>query len=176
MDVKQVDDDYYVEYYNAAGEAIHKGVTTDIVPVRSDTIYPRYIPRPTDQRITFGLFFQDYLPMNPTFKINLGLYFGSGLPTGAPNTPLFTHTYRLPAYRRVDIGLSKQIIGGEALLPKKGFFSGFRSLWITAEILNLLSVDNTISYTWVRDFNNNMYGVPNYLTPRQINIKIGAEF
>lgn len=169
-------DDYYVESYNAAGEVIHKGITEDITAVRSDTISPGYIPRPTDQRITFGLFFQDFLPMNPTFKMNIGLYFGSGLPTGAPNTPLYTHTYRLPPYRRVDIGLSKQIIGGEALHPKKGFFGGFKSLWVTAEILNLLQVNNTVSYTWVRDVNNNMYGVPNYLTPRQINIRIGAEF
>ena len=169
-------DDSYVEYYNASGQVIHDGFTVDNVRVDSATIYPGYIPRPTDQRVTFGLFFQDYLPMNPTFKMNLGLYFGSGLPTGAPNTPLYTHTHRLPPYRRVDVGLSKQIIGGEALRPKTGFFKSFRTLWVTAEILNLLQVDNTISYTWVRDFNNNQYGVPNYLTPRQINIKIGAEF
>jgi hypothetical protein len=168
--------DHYKEYYNEAGEVIHKGITVDNVAVDSATIYPGYYPRPTDQRITFSLFFQDYLPMNPTFKMNLGLYFGSGLPTGAPNSPLYTHTFRLPPYRRVDIGLSKQIIGGEALHPKTGFFGGFRSLWVTAEILNLLQVNNTVSYTWVRDFNNNMYGVPNYLTSRQINIKIGAEF
>jgi hypothetical protein len=168
--------DSYTEYYNAAGETIHKGFTKDLIPVDSATIFPGFIPRPTDQRVTFGLFFQDFLPMNPTFKMNIGLYFGSGLPTGAPNTPLFTHTHRLPPYRRIDIGLSKQIIGGEALQPKKGFFSGFRTLWITAEILNLLQVDNTISYTFVRDINNNQYGVPNYLTPRQVNIKIGAEF
>jgi hypothetical protein len=169
-------DDQYTEYYNQSGEVIHIGYTEDPVAVDSAVIYPGYIPRPTDQRVTFGLFFQDYLPMNPTFKMNIGLYFGSGLPTGAPNTPLYTHTYRLPPYRRVDIGLSKQIIGGGALRPKTGFFSGFRSLWVTAEILNLLQVNNTISYTWVQDINNNMYGVPNYLTPRQINIKIGAEF
>ena len=167
--------DQYKEYYNASGEVIHPG-GTDMVAVDSATIYPGYIPRPTDQRITFGLFFQDYLPMNPTFKMNLGLYFGSGLPTGAPNTPLYTHTYRMPAYRRVDIGLSKQIIGGEALHPKSGFFKGFKNLWVTMEILNLLQISNTISYTWVRDFNNNQYGVPNYLTPRQINIKLGADF
>lgn len=168
--------DQYTEYYNAAGEAIHPGLTTDITAVDSAVIFPGYIPRPTDQRLTFGLFFQDYLPMNPTFKMNLGLYFGSGLPTGAPNTPLYMHTRRLPTYRRVDIGLSKQIIGGEALQPKHGFFKGFKNLWVTLEVLNLLQISNTISYTWVKDFNNNQYGVPNYLTPRQINIKIGADF
>ncbi len=168
--------DHFTEYYNSTGEVIHAGYTKDDIAVDSAVISPGYIPRPTDQRITFGLFFQDFLPMNPTFKMNLGLYFGSGLPTGAPNTPLYTHTRRLPPYRRVDIGLSKQIIGGEAMQPKKGFFKGFKSLWVTAEILNLLQIYNTISYTWVRDFNNNQYGVPNYLTPRQINLKIGAEF
>ena len=169
-------DDFYLEYYNAEGQVIHKGVTQDDVPVDTVTIYPGYIPRPTDQRVTFGLFFQDYLPMNPTFKMNLGLYFGSGLPTGAPNTPLYTHTHRIPPYRRVDLGLSKQIIGMEAIRPTKGFFKGFKNLWVTLEILNLLQISNTISYTWVKDFNNNMYGVPNYLTPRQVNIKIGADF
>lgn len=169
-------DDYYYQYYNAGGEVIHKGVTEDAVVVDSMAVFPGYIPRPTDQRITFGLFFQDFLPMDPSFKMNLGLYFGSGLPTGAPNSPLATHTFRLPPYRRIDIGLSKQIIGEESLTPKKGFFRNFTSLWVTAEILNLLQVNNTISYNWVRDINNNQYGVPNYLTPRQINIKIGAEF
>ncbi len=168
--------DQYTAYYNAKGEVIHYGYTVDNVAVDSAVIYPGYIPRPTDQRVTFGLFFQDYLPMDPSFKMNLGLYFGSGLPTGAPNTPLYTHTHRLPPYRRVDIGLSKQIIGSEAIQPKTGFFSGFRSLYVTLEILNLLSVDNTISYTYVRDVNGNSYSVPNYLTPRQLNIKIGAEF
>jgi len=168
--------DHYVEYYNASGEVIHKGFTEDAVPVDSATIYPGYIPRPTDQRITFGMFFQDYLPMNPTFSMSIGLYFGSGLPTGAPNAPLYTHTYRLPPYRRIDLGLAKQIIGGGALQPKTGFFSGFKSLWVSLEVLNLLQVNNTISYTWVKDFNNNQYGVPNYLTPRQLNVKIGAAF
>ncbi len=169
-------DDSYMAYYNAEHEEIHKGVTTDLVVKDSATIYPGYIPRPTDQRITIGLFIQDFLPMDPTYKMNIGLYLGTGLPTGATNTPLYLHTRRLPPYRRIDIGLSKQVIGPEAWQPKSGFFKGFKSMWITAEILNLLQVDNTISYTWVRDFNNNQYGVPNYLTPRQVNIKIGADF
>ena len=168
--------DFYYNKYNAAGELIRRGVTMDTKAVDSSIVYPGYIPRPTDQRITFSLFFQDYLPMDPTFKMNIGLYFGSGLPTGAPNTPFFLHKFRLPPYRRIDIGLSKRIIGNDSWTPRKGFFSGFKSLWVTAEILNLLQVNNTISYNWVRDINGNQYGVPNYLTPRQINIKIGAEF
>lgn len=168
--------DSYNQYLNQEGKVIRNGVTIDNVVADTLTIYPGFIPRPTDQRITFGLFFQDFLPMNPTFKVNLGFYFGSGLPTGAPNTPFYTHVFRLAPYRRVDLGLSKQIIGPESLRPIKGFFKGFKVLWITAEVLNMLDINNTVSYSWVRDMNNNQYGVPNYLTPRQINIKIGAEF
>jgi hypothetical protein len=138
--------------------------------------FPGYIPRPTDQRVTFGLFFQDYLPRNPSYRMNIGLFFGSGQTTGAPNTPLFTHTFRMPAYRRVDIGLSKQFAGRDARKPSGKALSKFESLVLTVEILNLLSVNNTISFNWVRDIEGNQYGVPNYLTPRQVNIKLSAEF
>ena len=30
-----------------------------------------YIPRRTDQRVNFSIFFQDYLPNDPTYKMNL---------------------------------------------------------------------------------------------------------
>jgi hypothetical protein len=169
-------DDSYYAYYNQSGERIIAGVTTDQVVADSVLVDPGFIPRPTDQRVTFGLFFQDYLPMNPTYKMNLGLYFGTGLTTGAPNTPLYKHVFRMPAYRRVDIGFAKQVIGGDAGSSSKTFFRSLKSLWITAEILNLLQISNTISYMWVRDFDGNQYGVPNYLTSRQINLKVSVEF
>lgn len=169
-------DDYYYEYYNQSGEKIIAGITTDQTVTDSVKVEPGYIPRPTDQRVTFGLFFQDFLPMNPTYKMNLGLYFGTGLTTGAPNTPLYKHVFRMPAYRRVDIGFAKQIIGREAGQSSRKFFGNIKNMWVTAEILNLLQINNTISYMWVRDFDGNQYGVPNYLTSRQINIKLSVEF
>lgn len=169
-------DDYYYEYYNQSGERIIAGVTADQVITDSLKVEPGYIPRPTDQRVTFGLFFQDYLPMNPTYKMNLGLYFGTGLTTGAPNTPLYQHIFRMSPYRRVDIGFAKQIIGNEAGSSSRTFFRSLKSMWVTVEILNLLQINNTISYMWVRDFDGNQYGVPNYLTSRQINLKLSVEF
>ncbi len=169
-------DDYYYQYYNKSGQLIKMGETEDMIPADTVTVYPGYIPRPTDQRVTFSMFFQDYLPRDPSYKMNVGIFFGTGLPTGAPNTPIHTHTKRISPYRRVDIGLAKQIIGAEAWNPSHGFFNHFKTLWVTLEILNLLQVNNTISYNWVRDFNGNQYGVPNYLTPRQVNIKLAAEF
>ncbi len=139
-------------------------------------IEPGYIPRPTDQRVNFGLFFQDYLPRNPTYKMHLNLLFGSRLPFGAPGTPRYTHTFRIPPYRRVDIGFSKQLIEAGISRHRGNVLDNFQDVWITAEIFNLLQVNNTVSYIWVADITNRLYAIPNYLTPRMLNIKIMARF
>lgn len=140
------------------------------------SIDPGYIPRPTDQRVTFSMFFQDYLPSNPTYKMSLTLIFGSGLPFGPPDSPKYTHTSRMPPYRRVDIGFSKEIIGEHSRFTDKNPLRAFKSLWLTAEVLNLLQVNNTVSYLWVTDVYGRQYAVPNYLTPRQLNVKLIARF
>jgi hypothetical protein len=137
------------------------------------------MPRPTDQWLTFGLFFQDYLPKNPTFKMNLSLLFGTGLPYSPPGSVRGRNARRMPSFRRVDIGFSKQIAGrsrdnGQTNL--KGFMRHVDDIWISLEVLNLLQVSNTISYLWVKDVNNRQYAVPNYLTPRQLNLKISVQF
>jgi hypothetical protein len=138
--------------------------------------YPGYIPRPTDQRVNFGLFFQDYLPKNPSYKMHMTLMFGSRLPFGAPGTPRYKQTLRMPPYRRVDIGFSKQIKGENSKLRPGSFFNNFKTIWLSAEIFNLLQVNNTVSYLWVTDYNNQQFAVPNYLTSRQLNIKLQVEF
>ena len=51
---------YYYNYYNAEGERIIPGYTFDQVISDSAKVEPGYIPRPADQRVYFGLFFQDY--------------------------------------------------------------------------------------------------------------------
>ncbi len=137
---------------------------------------PGYIPRPTDQRVNLSIFFQDYLPMNPTYKMSLTLLFGSSLPFGPPNSPKYKHTLRMPPYRRVDVGFSKEIIGEHTKFNPKNPFRVFNTLWLTAEILNILGVNNTVSYIWVTDIYGRQYAVPNYLTPRQINVKLIARF
>lgn len=137
---------------------------------------PGYIPRPTDQRVNFSIFFQDYLPRNPSYRMSLTLVFGSGLPFGPPNSERYQQTLRMPPYRRVDIGFSKEIIGEMTKFGPKNPFKFFKSMWITAEILNLLQVNNTVSYLWVTDIYGRQYAVPNYLTPRQLNIKLIANF
>ncbi len=168
--------DYYYDYYNQSGQLIIRGYTLDDVAVDSVRYEPGYIPRPTDQKVNFSLFFQDYLPKNPSYKMHLNLLFGSGLPFGPPKTEKYRHTLRMPMYRRVDIGFSKQLKSEEKLLPDKNFFRHFKNIWITAEVFNLLQINNTISYLWVKDVNNRQYAIPNYLTPRMLNVKLLIEF
>jgi len=135
-----------------------------------------YIPRPTDQRVNFSLFFQDYLPRNPTYKMSLTLLFGSSLRHGPPNSPRYMQTLPMPPYRRVDIGFSKEIIGEHTSFSSRNPLKAFKSLWLTAEVLNILQVENTISYLWVTDINGIKWAVPNHLTPRQLNVKLIGRF
>jgi hypothetical protein len=147
------------------------GVISDSI-----TIYPGYIPRPADQRVQFSLFFQDYIPRYPTFRVNLKLLFGTGLPFGPPNTERYRQTRRMPPYRRVDIGFSMQLIGEQTTFKGKTPLRHIKNLWLSLEVFNLLQVNNTVSYIWIKDVNNRQYAVPNYLTPRQLNLKLVAEF
>jgi len=135
-----------------------------------------WIPRPTDQRINLSIFFQDYIPHYPTWRMNLTLFYGTGIPFGPPNSPRKEQTLRIPPYRRVDIGLSKQIIGEKTSFSKKNPLRVIQSMWISLEVFNLLQISNTVSYVWVTDINNRQYAVPNYLTPRQFNLKLLATF
>ena len=138
--------------------------------------YPGYIPRPTDQILMVNLFFQDYIPKAPTWKMHLNLIFGTGLPFGPPNSERYKQTLRMPPYRRVDIGFSKQLISEITHFKKKNPLRHIRTAWISLEVFNLLQISNTVSYLWVTDVNNQMYAVPNYLTPRLINLKLNATF
>jgi len=135
-----------------------------------------WIPRPTDQRVNLAIFFQDYIPGFPTWKVALTLIYGTGLPFGPPDSPPASQTLRMPPYRRVDIGLSKQLIGEKTHFSAKNPFRVFNSMWIGLDIFNLLNLNNTISYQWITDIQGKQYAVPNYLTPRMFNLKLVAGF
>lgn len=167
--------DFYYTYRDSLGNPWYKGYSN--LPVNDSTlINPGYIPRPTDQRVTFNLFFQDYLPKIPSCKMHLNLIYGTGLPFGPPSRERYKDTLRMPAYRRVDIGFSYQLIKEERTKKDKGFFRHVKTGWLSLEILNLLAVNNTVSYTWIKDVTNRQYAIPNYLTNRQLNLKIQFRF
>ncbi len=169
-------DDRKVTYFNSDGDTIVPGFTFNNKAVDSTVVYPGYIPRPTDQRITFGMFFQDYIPKLPSCKMYLNMQFGSGLPFGPPDHERWKQVFRMPPYRRVDIGFAYEIIKESKPLPKKNPFHHFKSAFISIEVFNLLQVNNTVSYTWVTDVTGRQYAVPNYLTKRQLNVKLQVKF
>jgi hypothetical protein len=174
--MENISNDRKVTYFNSDGDTIVNGFTFNNKPVDSTVVYPGYIPRPTDQRVTFGLFFQDYIPKLPSCKMYLNMQFGTGLPFGPPDHQRWKQVFRMPPYRRVDIGFAYQIIKEEKPLPKKSPFHHFKAMFISVEIFNLLQVDNTVSYTWVTDVTNRQYAVPNYLTRRMLNLKLQVKF
>jgi len=140
-----------------------------------NTIEAGYIPRPTDQRVNFSLFFQDYIPGNLNYKMHLNMIYGSGLPFGPPKSEKYQDVLRIPDYRRVDIGFSA-ILKSEKKRSKIKFLNVINSAWISAEVFNLLDINNTVSYLWVSDVGGRQYAVPNYLTRRQVNLKLILRF
>ena len=130
-------------------------------------------PRPTDQRHTVALYVQDYIPTDPSWKLHLRILFGSGLPytppmpgkrvgsvvTQIPGTRL---SARYPAFRRMDFGATKEI-------PL-----GFTRLELTAEILNIFNVTNTVAYAWIPDAAGIWQRIPTRLTPRTLNVRLRA--
>lgn len=169
-------DNIHYEYFNKDGEEIIKGYTFDQVKADSNLIDPGYIPRPTDQLVTFGLFFQDYLPSYPAFKFNLNLQFGSGLPFGPPTHLRYQQILRMPPYRRVDAGFAYNLLKLNREIKRKNVVNYLKESWIFLEIFNLLQVQNTVSYTWIQDVTGNRYAIPNYLTNRQVNVRLQIKF
>jgi hypothetical protein len=141
--------------------------------------YSDYLARPTDQRLNFGMFFSDYLPRNKNFKMYLNLMYATGLPFSPQGKSLDpAYQMRIPDYKRVDIGFSALLLDGtKKNRPAYSFFSAFKSVWISAEVFNLLGIQNTLSYQWIQDFSSDrIYAVPNRLTARLINVKLAAKF
>ncbi len=174
---EDIKDDFYYTYYNSDGQVIVPGLTSNSTPSDSIRTEPGYIARPTDQRLTFSLFFQDYLPKLPTFKMNITLIFGTGLPFGPPGPDRYKDKLRFPTYRRVDLGFSKLLIDEDN--PKQyrlSIANRIKSMTVGVEIFNLLQVNNTVSYLWVTDVTNRRYAVPNYLSARTLNVKLSARF
>ncbi len=132
-----------------------------------------YIRRPTDQRVTLGVFFQDHLPKNPSVRMYLNMVIGTGLPFGPPGNLENRGALKAPPYRRVDIGFSKVISLGD---KTKWLGKRFETIWLGLEILNLIGAENTISYTWIKDVYDVQYAVPNTLSTRFLNLRLQVKF
>mgnify|MGYP001227376511 FL=1 len=136
-----------------------------------------YIARPTDQRLKFGVLFQDYIPTIPDLKMYLNLIYNTGVPGGAPSySSPYSYLNRLPDYKRADLGVSYIIVGNNKKY-KNGVRSLFEELTVGLEIFNMFDVQNSITNTWVRDvYSKRQFSIPNYLTPRIFNLNLEFKF
>jgi len=136
-----------------------------------------FIARPTDQRLKFGILFQDYVPKLPKMKMYLNLVYNTGVPGGSPSyASPYDYQSRLPDYKRADVGMSYVIVDAKDS-NKNGWRKPFEELSIGLEIFNMFDVQNSITNTWVRDvYSKRQYSIPNYLTPRVFNVRLGMRF
>ncbi|WP_299101661.1 carboxypeptidase-like regulatory domain-containing protein [uncultured Winogradskyella sp.] len=136
-----------------------------------------YIARPTDQRLKFGVLFQDYVPNMPDLKMYLNLVYNTGVPGGSPSyADPYVYQLRLRDYRRADLGISYQIVNPESKYKAK-WKKSVKELSIGFEIYNMFNNQNSITNTWVRDvYSKGQYAIPNYLTPRVFNLRLSARF
>jgi hypothetical protein len=106
----------------------------------------------------------------------LNSIYGSNLPFNIPGSTRYRNALTIPGYFRVDIGFSALLL--DATKPHRSHspFRAFKNIWATLEVFNLLDKNNTISYMLIKDYSNNTYALPNYLTPRLLNFKIIANW
>jgi len=163
MNSKQdiLNDSYVGHTYDANGNIL-----------TSARVYPGWVPSPSEQRYTLSILFQDYLPNNPKYKFQLKGVLNDGLPFGPPNNIEYRTAFRTPAYRRVDIGASRMLVNGKDKMMDKSWLKHVKNIWLNVEVFNLLDFQNVNSYYWVTDVSNQKLAVPNYLTGRQLNLRI----
>jgi len=140
--------------------------------------YNKYFPLPSDQRFMVGMYFEDYIKNHKNYKVHLSLMYAKGLPVGPPFGHLYNDIYRLPDYKRVDIGFSALLLDEtKKEHPIHSFFNNLKSVWASLEVFNLLDIQNTLSYTWIQDdTSQKIFAVPNRLTSRLLNFKLLFKF
>lgn len=136
-----------------------------------------YISRPTDQRLKFGLVFQDYVPTIPSLKMYLNLVYNTGVPGGAPSyADPYDYQGRLPAYSRTDLGISYLFIDNN-LIGSSQRTSAIKHLSAGLELFNMFDQRNSITNTWIKDVSTDRYvGVPNYLSGRVLNLRLSIHY
>ncbi|MGB5027147.1 MAG: TonB-dependent receptor, partial [Chitinophagaceae bacterium] len=173
---EDISGDHYYRYKNAAGEFIN-AQSPDQVVVDSTRFDVGWLRRPTDRRITFGMYFQDYLPTNKNFKMFLNLLYGSNLPYNIPGAVRYRNAAVIEPYIRADIGFSALLVDDDRSKRRSHSpFRNFDNIWASLEVFNIIDRANVISYLFVKDFSNTVYLMPNRLTPRLVNFKIVARW
>lgn len=170
-------DDYYI-YINSDGDTLLPGYTFNQDIVDSIHQEPGWIPRPTDQLLTFTLFFQDKMPKYENFKVSANLNFGTPLPYGPPSYERYKDILRTKSYLRLDLGFMYDLVNEETKIkkPNSKFQQTFNQFTISLDAFNLLGIKNVVSYQWLQDIAGRYYSIPNHLTGRRLNLRLIVTF
>lgn len=180
--MEDIIDDSYTLYLDDTGAVTNN----QYLVVDTLVMYPGYIPRPSDQRVNIGVFFQDYVPGNEHIKVNLAYFFGTSVPFGPPQAGRYRATLRSAfPYIRGDVGFSFLLKSPQRIYPKGHILSPFKSIWAKIEVFNFMGIKNIAAYNWLELVPNtanpypisyDMIAAPNRLTGRLVNIKFSFRF
>ena len=140
-----------------------------------------WLPRPTDQRHTYTVFIEDYLPGHPTVRLNFRLLFGSGFAYTSPTliknpdgsialAPGARNARRSPWFMRTDIGMTKRFT-----VPMRAREQPL-ALEVGADLLNAFNTVTAIDYLWVPQADGDLLSVPLRTTPRTFNMRARVGF
>ena len=109
--------------------------------------------------------------------MSLCTIYGSQMPLYVPgsNSNNVSTTLHIPPYFRVDWGNTIQLLKFDAIKSWR-MFHNVKDVNIGLEVFNLFNYRNVISYLWVSDYEGHPFRVPNYLTSRQLNVKLTVVF
>ena len=133
-------------------------------------------PLPNSPGYNLGLFFQDYFPGYKRLKMNLKGVLSGGLPVTVANRGYEAGYFRMPAYKRVDIGLPYELLNPNDAVRDRSFLRYFKSAWLGFDIFNLFDMKNVNSYYWISRPDGEQFPIPNYLTGRQFNVRLIVDF
>lgn len=134
-----------------------------------------WIPSPQEQRYSFSMLFQDYIPQFPQLKFHIKMIWSDGMPFASPRNVASQKQLRMSDYRRIDIGATYAFNAKTAKFMRAPSAKHVAEWAIQFEVFNLVDWRNVNSYFWVSDAYGNQWASPNYLTGRRYNLKITVD-
>lgn len=135
------------------------------------------MPLPNAPSYNFSLFFQDYFPGYKPIRLSLRTLFSGGVPQFKPSPYFEPPMFIGKPYTRVDLGITYRFIDAKEK-SKKHFkwFSFLNYSDLSIELFNLFDNANVSGYYWITDANHHQFAIPNYLTRRQVNLRLVVDF
>ena len=134
-----------------------------------------WIPSPNEQRWSFSMLFQDYIPQLPQLIFHFKTVFADGQPFAAPNDIASQKSFRTSPYRRIDLGATYVFNRKTSKFMRNPSADHVKQWAIQFEVFNIVGWNNVNSYFWVSDADGNLWASPNYLTGRRFNLKFTVD-